>query len=237
MRDNPIKARLAAGGHAFGTMVFEFFTPSLAQICKTAGAEFVLYDMEHSAVSIESVREQISYCRGAGLVPMVRVPATQYDYISRALDAGAMGIMVPMVETAEQAAFIVQSTRYPPVGRRGAAFGFAHDDFGGGKVTDKIQAAHDRTMVICLIETAKGIENADAIAAVPGVDILFLGPGDMSLRLGCTPSPNDPKMMAKPLPDSIPLKIQFPINQFPINDPPENPVSYQSSSTPQTSGC
>lgn len=113
MRDNPIKARLAAGGHAFGTMVFEFFTPSLAQICKTAGAEFVLYDMEHSAVSIESVREQISYCRGAGLVPMVRVPATQYDYISRALDAGAMGIMVPMVETAEQAAFIVQSTRYP----------------------------------------------------------------------------------------------------------------------------
>ncbi len=184
MRDNPIKARLAAGGHAFGTMVFEFFTPSLAQICKTAGAEFVLYDMEHSAVSIETIRAQISFCRGIGLVPMVRVPATQYDYISRALDAGAMGIMVPMVETAEQAAFIVQSTRYPPVGRRGAAFGFAHDDFEGGRVTDKIQTAHDRTMVICLVETAKGIENADAIAAVPGVDVCWLGHFDLSNFMG-----------------------------------------------------
>ena len=91
MRDNPLKPRLAAGGHAFGTMVFEFFTPGLAQICKEAGAEFLLYDMEHSAVSIETIREQFAYCRGVGIVPMVRVPATQYDYISRALDAGAMG--------------------------------------------------------------------------------------------------------------------------------------------------
>jgi 2-keto-3-deoxy-L-rhamnonate aldolase RhmA len=184
MRDNPLKGRLAKGGNAYGTMVFEFFTPGLAQICKAAGAEFVLYDMEHSAVSIESVREQISYCRGIGLVPMVRVPATQYDYISRALDAGAMGIMVPMVETAEQAAFIVQSTRYPPVGRRGAAFGFAHDDFEGGAVTDKIKTANDRTMVICLIETAKGIENADAIAATKGVEVCWLGHFDLSNFMG-----------------------------------------------------
>ncbi|MSP48360.1 MAG: aldolase [Alphaproteobacteria bacterium] len=184
MRDNPIKPRLAKGGNAYGTMIFEFFTPGLAQICKSAGAEFVLYDMEHSAVSIETVRAQISFCRGIGLVPMVRVPATQYDYISRALDAGAMGIMVPMVETPEQAAFIVQSTRYPPAGRRGAAFGFAHDDFEGGPVTDKIRAAHDRTLVICLIETAKGIANADAIAAVPGVDVCWLGHFDLTNFMG-----------------------------------------------------
>lgn len=184
MRSNPLKARLAKGGHAFGTMVFEFFTPGLAQLCKEAGAEFILYDMEHSAVSIETIKAQFAFCRGVGLVPMVRVPATQYDYISRALDAGAMGVMVPMVETREQAAFIVQSTRYPPVGRRGAAFGFAHDDFQGGAVTDKIRFAHDRTMVICLIETAKGIENADAIAATKGVDVCWLGHFDLSNFMG-----------------------------------------------------
>jgi 2-dehydro-3-deoxyglucarate aldolase/4-hydroxy-2-oxoheptanedioate aldolase len=184
MRSNPLKARLAKGGYAFGTMVFEFFTPGLAQLCKEAGAEFILYDMEHSAVGIETIKAQLAFCRGVGVAPMVRVPATQYDYISRALDAGAMGIMVPMVETAEQAAFIVQSTRYPPVGRRGAAFGFAHDDFQGGAVTDKISAAHDRTMVICLIETAKGIANADAIAATPGVDVCWLGHFDLSNFMG-----------------------------------------------------
>ena len=71
MRDNPIKARIAKGGFAYGTMVFEFFTPSLAQICKSAGAEFIIYDMEHSAVSIETIREQISYCRGIGLIPKI----------------------------------------------------------------------------------------------------------------------------------------------------------------------
>lgn len=184
MRDNPIKRTLESGGHALGTMVFEFFTPGIAQICRQAGAEFVIYDMEHSASGFESIRAQMSFCRGIGLVPIVRVPASQYDYISRALDAGAMGIMVPMVETPEQAAFIVQSTRYPPSGRRGAAFGFAHDDFTGGDVVGKIRAAHSRTLVICLIETAKGIENADKIAATDGVDICWLGHFDLTNFLG-----------------------------------------------------
>lgn len=184
MRENPIKGRIAAGGHAFGTMIFEFFTPGLAQLCKTAGAEFILYDMEHSAVSIETIRAQISFCRGIGLVPLVRVPATQYDYISRVLDAGAMGVMVPMVETVEQAKFIVESTRYPQLGRRGAAFQMAHDDFEAAPVVDKIKAANDRTMVICLIETAKGIENVDAIAALPGVDVCWVGHFDLSNFMG-----------------------------------------------------
>jgi len=184
MRNNPVKTRIAAGGHAYGTMLFEFFTPGVAQMCKAAGAEFVLYDLEHSALDYGALREQFAYCRGLGLVPMCRVPATQYDYISRALDAGAMGIMVPMVETEEQARFIVQSTRYPPVGRRGAAFGVAHDDFEGGGVKDKIKAANERTMVIALIETAKGIENVDKIAAVDGIDVCWVGHFDLTNFMG-----------------------------------------------------
>lgn len=185
MQPNPVKTKLAAGQPAFGTMAFEFFTPSLAQIVKAAGAEFLLYDMEHSGAGVETMKAQFASCRGIGLVPMVRVPATQYHFIARMLDAGAMGIMVPMVETREQAELIVSCTRYPPDGRRGAAFGVApHDDYLPGSVTEKIAAAHERTLVICLVETAVGIDNVDAIAAVPGVDVVWLGHFDLTNFLG-----------------------------------------------------
>jgi 2-keto-3-deoxy-L-rhamnonate aldolase RhmA len=185
MQPNPIKDRLAAGHVAFGTMAFEFFTPGLAQIVKAAGAEFLLYDTEHSGAGVETMKAQFACCRGIDLVPMVRVPATQYHFIARMLDAGAMGIMVPMVETREQAELVVSCTRYPPLGRRGAAFGVApHDDYLPGAVADKIAAAHARTLVICLVETAVGIENVDAIAAVPGVDVVWLGHFDLTNFLG-----------------------------------------------------
>ena len=185
MRPNPIKPRLAAGGCAFGTMTFEFFTPGYPAICREAGAEFILYDMEHSGVGFETMKAQFAFCRGLDLVPLVRVPSGDYHHIARALDIGAMGIMVPMVETPEQAQAIVDCTRYPPAGRRGAAFSVAgHDDYADGAVTDKIAEANARTMVIALVETAKGIENVDAIAAVDGVDVVWLGHFDLTNFLG-----------------------------------------------------
>ena len=96
-----------------------------------------------------------------------------------------IGVMVPLVDTAQQAEFIVSCTRYPPAGgRRGAAFGFAHDDYEGGDVVDKMKMIHARTLVIAMIETKQGLENVDAIAAVPGVDALWLGHFDLSNFLG-----------------------------------------------------
>ena len=184
MRDNPVKQAIANGGKAFGAMVFEFFSPGLPQICKNAGAEFVLYDMEHSGLEFETLKTQCALCRGLGVVPLVRVPAGEYHFIARALDIGAMGIMVPMVGSAEEAAHIVSCTRYPPRGRRGAAFGFAHDDYQGGDVAAKIEAIHARTMVIAQIETAEGLNQVAAIAAVPGVDALWLGHFDLTNFLG-----------------------------------------------------
>lgn len=185
MRPNPVKATLAAGGSCYGTLVFEFFTPGLPQIVRAAGADFVLYDMEHSGLGYESLKTQISLCRGIGLVPLVRVPATQYHFIARALDLGAMGVMVPMVETREQAELIVSCTRYPQLGVRGAAFNVApHDDYTDLPVTEKIRLAHERTLVICLVETVKGHENVDAIAAVPDVDVCWLGHFDTTNFMG-----------------------------------------------------
>ncbi len=184
MRHNPVKQTLATGGRAFGAMVFEFFSPGLPQICKNAGAEYVLYDMEHSGLEFETLKTQFALCRGLDLVPMVRVPRGEYQFIARALDIGAMGIMVPMVGSKEEAEHIVSCTRYPPLGRRGAAFGFAHDDYQGGDVAAKIDALHQRTMVIPQIETVEGLEAAEAIAAVPGVDALWLGHFDLTNFMG-----------------------------------------------------
>src|SRR5664279_1850527 len=184
MRDNPVKKALAAGQHVFGSMVFEFFAPGLPTICRNAGAQFVLYDMEHTGLGFETLKTQFALCRGLSIVPMVRVPRGEYHFIARALDVGAMGIMVPMVGTAAEAEHIVSCTRYPPAGKRGAAFGFAHDDYQGGDVVAKMAALHERTMVIPQIETAEGLSNVEAIAAVPGVDALWLGHFDLTNFMG-----------------------------------------------------
>ena len=185
MRPNPLKKQLADGKFAFGTMAQEFFTPGLPQIVKASGAEFLIFDMEHSGASIETLKNQIALCRGLDLVPLVRPPASEYHFIARVLDVGAMGVEMPMVETREQAEAIVSYTRYPPVGRRGCVFGAtAHDDYLGGHPPTLMAQANERTMVICIIETEIGLENVDAIASVPGVDVLWLGHNDLTNFLG-----------------------------------------------------
>ena len=185
MRANPVKAKLARGEIAFGTMVFEFATPGLAPILAGAGAEFVILDMEHSGWTFETVKAQIAHAHGAGIVPIVNTAGgMRHDSIGRSLDLGALGVKIPVVETAEQARMIVAATRYPPRGNRGSAFGVAHTDYLLGDTNAQIAAAEARTIVVVKLETAKGAANADAIMAVPGVDIGFVGHTDLSVSLG-----------------------------------------------------
>jgi 2-keto-3-deoxy-L-rhamnonate aldolase RhmA len=184
MRGNPVRANLRRGGTAIGHMAFEFFTPGLCQIMANAGAEFVILDTEHSGVGIETIKSQVAYARGTGVAPMVRVPGSHYHLIAPMLDAGAMGIMVPMVETAEQAVNIAAWCHYRPQGMRGLAFGMAHDDYAGRNHIAAMNAANERTLVIALIETAAGIENVEAIMATPGVDVGWMGHYDLTNSLG-----------------------------------------------------
>jgi len=184
MRDNPVKATLQAGGTVFGTMVFELVAPGLPAILKAAGADFALYDMEHSGISMAEMKQQFAYARGLGLVPIVRPPAKQYNLCALLLDLGAMGLMLPMVESAEEAAEIVSWTRYPRAGVRGAMFGGAHDDYAPGDIAEKMRLAEQRTMVLAMIETEKGAANVEQIMAVPGIDGAHLGQFDLSLSLG-----------------------------------------------------
>ena len=184
MKTNPVKQTLAQGGTAVGTMAFEFCTPGLARLAANAGADFIIYDMEHTGWSIETVRNLIASGDGAPIVPFVRVPATQYHFIARVLDVGAMGIMVPMVGDAAQAEMIVQSAKYPPLGQRGAAFHMAHDGYAGGDVLEKMRSANDEVVLIAQIENRSGLENVERIAAVDGIDILWIGQFDLSNFLG-----------------------------------------------------
>jgi 2-dehydro-3-deoxyglucarate aldolase/4-hydroxy-2-oxoheptanedioate aldolase len=183
MNCNPVKEQLASGNVTLGTFVFEFATTGIGRIIAQAGAEFAIFDMEHTGWSVETVRTLLATCP-AELVPLVRVPATEYHFIARVLDCGAMGIMVPMVESSEQAQRIVAAAKYPPVGRRGAAFGIAHDGYSGGDIVPKIGTANRETLLIAQIETADGVRNASEIAAVDEIDVLWIGHFDLSNSLG-----------------------------------------------------
>jgi 2-keto-3-deoxy-L-rhamnonate aldolase RhmA len=196
MRPNPVRERLRVGGTAYGTMAFEFFTPGLMAILAGAGADFVLLDTEHSGVGIETIKAQIAAARGLGIVPMARVPAAHYHLIAPVLDAGAMGIMVPMVESAAQANQIASWCRYRPEGVRGVAFGMPHDDYGDGDVVQKLREANERTLVVALIETTAGIAEAEAIMAVAGIDIGWLGHFDLTNSMGIPGQFDHPDFLA-----------------------------------------
>ncbi len=196
MRENHVKRRLQKGEVCVGTLVFEFATSGLARIAATAGADFVLFDQEHTGWTTDVVRMLLATSRAADFVPLVRVPAAQYHLISQVLDLGAMGVMVPMVESVEQAELIVRSAKYPPLGGRGAAFGVAHDDYVPGNVLEKIASANAETLLIAQIEAAVGLENVERIAAVPGIDVVWLGHFDLTNSMGIPAQFTDARYLA-----------------------------------------
>ncbi len=192
MQANAIKDEVMAGKPVAGAFVFEYFSPGMSAILANAGCRFVVYDMEHTGLGFETLKWLFATCRGLPIEPMVRVPRGDYVWLARALDLGARGVMVPMVETADEARAIVRACRYPPQGRRGAAFGFAQCDYQGGDVGEKIRTLHERTLVIAQIETERGLDNVEEIAAVEGIDVLWVGHFDLSNFLGIPARFDDP---------------------------------------------
>lgn len=184
MKPNTIKESLLNGGVSIGTFMFEFSTTGIARLAAEAGADFAVFDMEHTGWSVETIRMLIATCGSTALLPLVRIPATEYHFIARVLDMGAAGIMVPMVESPEQARKFVESAKYPPLGRRGAAFSISHDNYAGGDIVEKIRTANSETLLIAQIESAAGIRNVNEIAAIDGIDVLWIGHFDLTNSLG-----------------------------------------------------
>ena len=180
-----LKAQCRSRELKLGHFVVEFATPGIGHILKGAGCEFVLLDMEHSGFSFETVKSLVRYCEAARLPAIVRVPSKAYDHIARAADMGAEAVMVPMVDTAEEARDLVACLKYTPLGRRGLALGIAHDSYRStGAPEDRLRGSNERTCLFAQIETASGVEHVDAIAAVEGIDCLWIGHNDLSASLG-----------------------------------------------------
>ncbi len=167
-----------------GSFIVEFATPGIGQILKSAGCDFVLFDTEHSGFGFETMKSALRYMQAADLPAIVRVPSKEYHHIARAADMGAEGIMLPMVGNAEEARWILDCMKYVPDGHRGVALQIAHDRYRPGPTMEKLAAANRRTTLFAQIETREGVENADAIAAVDGVDCLWVGHFDLSCSLG-----------------------------------------------------
>jgi len=196
MNRNPVKSRLQQGHVVVGTYVAEFFTAGLPGIIAATGADFVIFDYEHSGWATETLRTQIALARGLGLVPLVNSPGERYEREGLLLDLGALGLMVPHVETAEQARAIVAATRYAPEGRRGGAFGIAHDGFRVAGIAATIADANDSVLIIAKLESGRAIENAEAILSVPGIDVALVSGYDLSLDMGLSGEIAHPRMVA-----------------------------------------
>src|SRR4051812_21493094 len=167
-----------------GHSVVECATPGIGHILKGAGCDFVLFDTEHSGFHFETIKSVLRYFEAAQLPAIVRVPSKEYHHIARAADMGAEGIMLPMVNDAAEAQHVLGCMKYTPQGQRGVALGVAHDLYRGGAVLDKLAGANARTTFFAQIETRAGVENAEAIAALDGVDCLWVGHFDLSASLG-----------------------------------------------------
>lgn len=183
-------------GPKIGNFIVEFATPGIGHILKAAGLDFAFLDMEHSGFSFETLKSAIRYFEAAQLPVIVRVPAQENDMLARACDMGAEGLIAPMISTADQARAMVGSVKYFPLGKRGVGLQMAHDNYRAAPVAEALKAANDRTTVICLIETAEGAENVEEIAAVNGVDGLWVGHFDLSVSLGIPGEFEHPKFTA-----------------------------------------
>jgi 2-keto-3-deoxy-L-rhamnonate aldolase RhmA len=182
MGDNPLRARLAEGRSLVGLMCFEFSTSGVARLAAAAGADFILFDMEHTGWSIETMRQLLAASRGSGVTPLVRVSGSERHLVSRPLDLGALGVMVPMTESAEQARQLAEFARFPPAGSRGVGV-YYPDDLAEGLAASLARTNREQ-LLIAQIETAIGVENAHEIAAVEGVDMLWIGHFDLTTSLG-----------------------------------------------------
>ncbi|HXF63784.1 MAG TPA: aldolase/citrate lyase family protein [Caldilineaceae bacterium] len=184
MKPNHFKQKLAEGKVPVGHMLLEFGARSIARMLQNAGVDFVLIDNEHSAFTTAEVADLIAWFRATEIAPFVRVPEIQYHLIARTLDLGAQGVMIPNVKTAAEAKAVVDAAKYAPLGKRGVIMGQANTDFQTLAPADFLVEANRSTTIICQIESVEGVENVEAIAATPGIDVLWVGHFDLTQSQG-----------------------------------------------------
>lgn len=182
MFPNALKEKLDQGEVTLGLFV-PFYAPPLVEIIGYAGLDFIIIDNEHGCYTDAQIEELVRAAEVAGVTPIVRV---SYDTaaIQKALDRGARGVQVPMVNTRSDAEAAVRRAKFPPAGTRGAAYSVRAAKFGNLNGKAYLDAADANTLVSVHIETMEAVNNFDDIISVPGVNIAFIGPTDLSVSMG-----------------------------------------------------
>lgn len=183
MQPNRTKAALKQNKAVSGPIVGEARSNSFVKQMAVAGHGFLWFDMEHAMFNWETIFNLTQMALACDITPLIRVTDLQYALVARALDAGAQGVVIPRVETREQVEQAVSFVKYPPLGRRGAG-GEARYGYVPTSIPDAVAGINAETMVIVQIESTLGVENLDEICQVPGVDVVCLGPQDLSISLG-----------------------------------------------------
>ncbi len=180
--DNPVKAALQEGQKVLGTMIYHGAWAGIIDLFAADGYQFVVLETEHSATDTKALDDLIRASLAQGIVPIVRPGQAEYRLIAHPMDLGAMGVMVPRVNTVEQVERVVKAVKYPPLGQRGA--GGYRLDLANEPIAEQIQRLNAETLVIIQVETTAALDNLDAMLDVAGVDVVVVGPLDLSISLG-----------------------------------------------------
>ncbi|NLE75975.1 MAG: hypothetical protein GX605_04405 [Chloroflexi bacterium] len=195
MKVQRFRQKVTQGQTVVGHTLTEFATRGVPQLLDAAGLDFVLLDMEHASLTTAQVADVLSWCRGSGLTPLVRVPHRQGHLIGWALDAGALGILAPHVETAEEARGLVGQMKYAPQGQRGVALFGPHTAYRTVEPVEHMAEANRQTLAVCMIESEQGLAHAAEIADTPGVDMLWVGYADLTQSLGLIAQHEHPRVV------------------------------------------
>ena len=193
---NAAKARLRKNELSIGIGIRLVRNVDIVKVMKAAGFDWLFLDLEHGSMSIETACEISVAAQDSGIAPIVRVPYGELAMATRVLDGGALGIVIPHVDTTEEAKEIADRLRYPPRGHRSVGGGQAQFDYAPMPLGEMTRQSDDNTLITVMIETPKAVENADAIAAVPGIDCLLVGSSDLSMEMGIPGDTGNPKVQA-----------------------------------------
>ena len=192
---NPLAARLRAGELGLALMIKHARTVDIALAARTCGFDALYFDLQHSTVPEDVVAQVSAAAVQAGIAPIVRIPDGGYGTALRLLDGGALGVVVPDLTTADDAKEAVAHCKFGPLGNRSNAGRYPHFAYQPVSAAEARGALNDNTLLIVMIESAAALENVDAIAAVPGVDIVHIGSSDLSADLGFPGQNSHPKVL------------------------------------------
>lgn len=193
---NPTKARLEAGEIALGLGLRQARTMDVGRILATCGYDWAFIDTEHSSMTVDTAVQLSIAIQDAGVTPFVRVPGYEHHLATRLLDGGTEGIVFPHVDTEAQARELVDNCKYPPMGHRSIGGPMAQLGFRGVPLEEATQTVNENTMLVMMVESPESVDNADAIAALDGVEVLFVGTNDLSLEMGIPGQLDHPRLEA-----------------------------------------